>query len=73
MIVEGNHACAYYRMAGTHTGTFMGIPATGTSVDVPGIGIYKVSEGKIQESWVVRDTLVLLRQLGVDLALPHNS
>jgi steroid delta-isomerase-like uncharacterized protein len=73
MLIAGKNACAYYKMAGTHTGTFMGIPATGKSVNVPGIGIYMVSGGKIQESWVVRDTLVLLRQLGADFTFPQSS
>lgn len=70
IVAGGQQVCAYYKMFGTHTGTFMGIPATGREVDVPGIGIYEVREGRIQESWVVRDTLVLLRQLGADVTLP---
>lgn len=70
VVSDGTQACAYYRMFGTHSGTFMGIAATGRSVDVPGIGIYEVRDGQIQESWVVRDTLVLLRQLGADVTVP---
>lgn len=69
-VAEGNRVAAYYRMTGTHTGTFMGIPATGTQIDVPGIGIYEVRDGQIQESWVVRDTFVLLKQLGADVTQP---
>lgn len=70
VVASGSQACAYYKMFGTHTGTFMGIAATGRSVDVPGIGIYEVRDGQIQESWVVRDTLVLLRQLGAEVGIP---
>lgn len=70
LVANGDQVCAYYKMFGTHSGTFMGISATGRNVDVPGIGIYEVRDGRIQESWVVRDTLVLLRQLGADVALP---
>lgn len=70
LVTEGNKVTAFYTMTGTHTGPFMGIPATGRKVSVPGIGIYEVRDGQIQESWVVRDTLVLLKQLGADVIAP---
>lgn len=53
-----------YTMRGTHTGDFQGIAPTNTAVVVPGIGIYAVSDGMIRESWVVRDSLSLLNQIG---------
>ncbi|AYG61849.1 ester cyclase [Rhizobium jaguaris] len=56
-------------MTGTHEGAFMGIAPTGNRVKVPGIGIYEVRDGMIVESWVVRDSLVLLRQLGADVTV----
>ena len=66
---EGARVCAYYVMTGTHKGTFMGIAPTGASVKVPGIGIYEIKDSMIAESWVVRDSLVLLRQLGADVTI----
>ena len=69
VLSEGNRVCAYYTMTGTHGGPFMGIPASGVQVKVPGIGIYEVRDGMIAESWVVRDSLVLLRQLGADVTV----
>jgi steroid delta-isomerase-like uncharacterized protein len=67
VLSEGSRVCAYYTMSGTHKAPFMGIPATGNVVKVPGIGIYDVKDNMIAESWVVRDSLVLLRQLGADV------
>lgn len=67
IIVEQDKVVVRYIMRGTHTGVFQGTPATGRKVEVPGIGIYRVSNGKIAESWVVRDSLVLLRQIGAVL------
>ncbi|MFS8115371.1 ester cyclase [Rhizobium jaguaris] len=61
--------CVYYTMTDTHEGAFMGIAPTGNRVKVPGIGIYEVRDGMIVESWVVRDSLVLLRQLGADVTV----
>ena len=69
VVSEGSRVCAYYTMTGTHEGAFMGIAPTGRAVTVPGIGIYEVQDGIIVESWVVRDSLVLLRQLGADIAV----
>lgn len=69
VISEGSRVCAYYTMTGTHKGTFMNIAPTGNSIRVPGIGIYEVRDGMIIESWVVRDSLVLLRQLGADVTV----
>jgi steroid delta-isomerase-like uncharacterized protein len=63
VLVDGDKVIVRYTMLGTHRGDFQGKPATGRSVTVPGIGIYRVSGGLIRESWVLRDSLVLLRQL----------
>lgn len=69
VLSEGNRVCACYTMTGTHRGAFMGIAPTGRAVKVPGIGVYEVKDGMIAESWVVRDSLVLLRQLGADVTV----
>ncbi|GGF54683.1 hypothetical protein GCM10007301_12780 [Azorhizobium oxalatiphilum] len=63
ILVDGEKVVVRYTMLGTHTGEFQGRAPTGRAVTVPGIGIYAVSGGKIRESWVLRDSLVLLRQL----------
>ncbi|AHF76626.1 putative ester cyclase [Sodalis praecaptivus] len=64
VLSEGDQVVARYTMLGTHQDTFLGIAATGAAISVPGIGIYRVDGGKIRESWVVRDALALLKQLG---------
>ncbi|KGT89267.1 hypothetical protein NG99_19890 [Erwinia typographi] len=64
VLSEGDLVVARYSMLGTHQGMFMGVAPASAAVNVPGIGIYRVSEGKIRESWVVRDSLALLRQIG---------
>ena len=64
VVAEGDKVVVRYTMHGTHRGEFQGIAPTGRGVTVPGIGIYRIAGGLVQESWVVRDSLVLLRQLG---------
>ena len=66
LIVEGNKAAARVRVQGTHRGEFMGIPATGKSVDVELIDIVRVnSDGKVAEHWGIVDDATMMQQLGV--------
>lgn len=65
LIVEGDRAVARSILTGTHSGEFMGIPATGRSVNVQIIDIVRVSGGKIVEHWGAMDSGVLMQQLGV--------
>jgi predicted ester cyclase len=66
-ITEHDRVVVRYTMVATHTGPFMHLKPTGRAVNVPGIGIYRVADGLVQESWVVRDSLMLLRQLGAEI------
>jgi steroid delta-isomerase-like uncharacterized protein len=72
LIAERNQVVVRFTVRGTHQGEFAGIPATGKQVAMEGIVIHRLADGKIVEDWVVRDTLGLLRQLGV-LPVPGKS
>lgn len=50
---------------GTHQGTFMDVPATGKAVEVTGIVVHRVEDGRIAETWAQWDSLGMLRQLGI--------
>lgn len=50
---------------GTHTGEFMGVPSTGKEIQVRGIEIWRLANGKIVERWGVVDTGAVMEQLGV--------
>ena len=65
MLAEGDKVVARIRMAGTHTGDFFGIPATGKRVEFTGIYIVQIANGKIVEHWGEEDGVSLLQQLGV--------
>ncbi len=52
-------------MTGTHQGEFNGIPATGNKVNVVGMSIWKIVDGKNVEEWEILDTMSMLQQLGV--------
>lgn len=64
-VVEGDKIATRWRASGTHRGEFMGIPATGRTVNITGMAIHRIAGGQIVESWNNWDTLGLLQQLGV--------
>ena len=65
LIAEGDNVVARITMRGTHTGSFMGILATGKHVEFTGMYIARISNGKIVEHWGEEDGVSLLAQLGV--------
>ena len=64
-IAEGDRVVTRFTDRGTHSGPLMGIPATGRAVQVGGINIERVVDGRIAEVWHVEDIVGLLGQLGV--------
>ena len=42
----------------------MGMPPSGKEVQIMGISVYRIEEGKIAESWMVEDQFGLMRQIG---------
>ena len=63
----GEWAAAFGRQEAIHTGEFMGIKPTGKKVEIRYMDFWKVSEGKIQDNWVMVDFPFVLKQLGVDV------
>ena len=65
VIAEGDLVACRTTMTGTHTGDFMGMPATGRAVSVPGVDFMRFRDGKVVEHWGITDQLSLLQQLGL--------
>ena len=65
IIEQGDKVVVRARFQGTHNGEFNEIPATGKSVDLPFMIIYRFEGGKIAEHWMEANHLALLTQLGV--------
>ncbi len=62
----GDKGVGRFRMVGTNDGAFMGMPATGKRVDVPGIDIVRFGEdGLGVEHWGAFDTMAMMQQLGL--------
>jgi len=66
MISEGDKVVTRVTVRGTHLGLWMQIEPTGALVEVKGINIYRVADGRIVEHWGEADTVAMLLQMGVD-------
>jgi steroid delta-isomerase-like uncharacterized protein len=70
ILVSGDKAVARVRATGTHQAEFLGMPATGKSVDVQLIDIIRFGDdGLAHEHWGVFDALAMMQQLG---AIPED-
>ena len=67
-IAEGDRVVTCLQIHGTQKGRLMGIGQSGKTVDITGIRIDRLAEGKIAESWFHWDSLGMLQQIG---ALPN--
>lgn len=54
---------------GTHTGLFLGAPASGRPYTINGISIERIENGKIAETWSNWDLMGLLVQIGLAPAI----
>jgi steroid delta-isomerase-like uncharacterized protein len=70
LIAEDDLVTIYWVARGTNTGTGNGLPATGKKVELPGITIWRIVDGKINEEWSAFDQLSMMQQLGL---LPANK
>jgi steroid delta-isomerase-like uncharacterized protein len=63
-IAEGDKVAIRWTVTGTQRGDFLGHPASGRTIDVTGMNVFRIASGKIQEVWVNMDRLGEAEQLG---------
>jgi predicted ester cyclase len=49
---------------GVHTGTFIGVLATGKTITYQAMAMYRIASGKMAEEWTRLDSVSVMRQLG---------
>ena len=64
-IAEDERVAARFSLRATHTGTGLGVPATGKKIHVSGVRICTFHDGKVVEAWNSFDILSVYRQLGL--------
>src|SRR5215213_4873761 len=65
LVAEGDRVAWSVRATGTHSGEFLGIPATGRPVDFESLNIGEFREGRGYRHKVLKDLPALLAQLGM--------
>ena len=63
IFAEGDRVAYRLTIRGTHTGEFLGVPASGREVAVSFIAIVRVVDGKVVEEWGGLDQPDLIRQM----------
>jgi len=63
-LAQGDKVLARWSAGMVHSGTFLGIAATGRTVEVTGMSLQRIANGKIAEAWDNWDQLGLLVQIG---------
>jgi predicted ester cyclase len=64
VFASGDKVVARVRVTGTNQGEFMGMPATGKSIDLEAIDIVRFGDGKAVEHWGAMDGMEMMQQLG---------
>ncbi len=63
-VAEGDKVCSRTTMRGTHRGAIFGLQPTGNRIEMKGLTMVSVVDGRVTESWVKNDVAGLMRQLG---------
>ncbi|MEM9638536.1 MAG: ester cyclase [Pseudomonadota bacterium] len=61
---EGDTVVVRGRLTGRHTGSFLGVPASGALVDVPDVTLFRLRDGKVVESRYFTDLLSVMTTIG---------
>lgn len=64
-VAEADRVVTRWTFHGTQQGELYGIPATQRRVEMRGVSIYRIADGKMLEGWVSYDMLGMMQQLGV--------
>jgi steroid delta-isomerase-like uncharacterized protein len=67
LVIAGDRVVGRFIYRGTHKGDFMGIPASGSAVEMRSIDIWRIEDGMFVEHWDELNTLQVFQQMG---ALP---
>ena len=64
LVAEGEAVVVRFTLTGTQEGDFLGVPASGSRVEITGHSTYHFRDGKVVERWTNADLLGILVQLG---------
>jgi steroid delta-isomerase-like uncharacterized protein len=63
IVIEPPFAAVRWTFTGTHSHTYLGLPATGRTVSNTGMSLFEFEAGRVRRSWIYFDTAALMQQL----------
>jgi len=63
IFAEGDKVVVRYSARGTHLGTYLDVPPSGKKIEINGIYIVRMADGKIAEGWFVSSFFSLKEQI----------
>ena len=72
VLVDGDQASVRFISTAVNTGKFMGAPANKKNLEVHGIFIRKVKDGKVMQEWQTTDLLGVMKQIGFGALMGYS-
>lgn len=72
VLVDGDHASVRFISTAVNTGKFMGAPANKKNLEINGIFIRKVKDGKVMQEWQTTDLLGVMKQIGFGALMGYS-
>lgn len=63
MVAEGDLVSVLWVFRGTNTARSGWVPATGTRIEVKGITIWRIDDGRIRDEWTAMNDMTIIRQV----------
>lgn len=72
ILVDEDQASVRFISTAVNTGSFMGAPANKKNLEIHGIFIRKVKNGKVMQEWQTTDLLGVMKQIGFGALLGYS-
>jgi predicted ester cyclase len=72
ILVDGDMASIRFISTAVNTGKFMGAPANNKHLEINGIFIRKVKDGKVMQEWQTTDLLGVMKQIGFGALMGYS-
>lgn len=72
ILVDGDLASIHFISRAVNTGKFMGAPANKKNLEVNGILVRQIKDGKVMQEWQTTDLLGVMRQIGFGALMGYS-
>lgn len=73
VLTDGPYVVTHYTTIARHTGNYRGVAASGRSINVSGIVIWQIGDGKVVRDWNSFDTAEVIAQITPPKDASHDA